>query len=426
MSAFPNNDQNGGNNKDPNKNNHNFGKVFVNQARRNELQKGVAADEEEYNRYRNQRPEGGSGVLGGQMIENQNMRYKPDDMVIFQTMQTMDIDYDEAYTLLVMQNEERTNKTTGVEQRRRLLSKKARERERKKIEQREERNRKAKKMEEDEIQRKKDRARLKGLENAQRKRQQKQMEKQISRIHGDKRREARLKTLDKSGSNKKLKKSNISLQVSRDSKKNDTSYGDRSDNNNFDNNYKDSHSKKNSVAKQSSSGEYWERRAMELLDENQKLKHQNDILRNDMAVLKLQSGHDANNANSPNSPSHQIFIGSEEWRQLIQCDEITREATLQYLCNVAKEAEDGNADFPSISYAIACVKDMMNENIDNIGTERNNIQNLSLLGMNDVNNPETESFINVDKNENEDGEDLEMEQKPTPEELRALRLSRYT
>ena len=58
---------------------------------------------------------------------------------------------------------------------------------------REERERKAKKKEEDEIQRKKDRARLKGLQNTERKRQQKQREKQISRIDGDKRREARLK-----------------------------------------------------------------------------------------------------------------------------------------------------------------------------------------------------------------------------------------
>ena len=30
------------------------------------------------------------------LIENQNMGYKPNEMVIYQTMQNMDIDYDEA------------------------------------------------------------------------------------------------------------------------------------------------------------------------------------------------------------------------------------------------------------------------------------------------------------------------------------------
>ena len=430
MSAFPNNnDQNGGNNNNPNKNNLNFGKVFVNQARRNELQKRVRADEEEYNRYMSQRPEGGSGVLGGQMIENQNVGYTPDEMEVLRTMENMDIDYNQAKKLLIIQNEESNlaNKTSGgAEQRRRLMLTKVRERERKREELREERTRKAKKKEEDKIQKKKDLARLKGLKNAEREWQRKEMEKQISRNHADQRREARLKTLDRSNSNKKLKKSNMSPHVSQNYNRNDTSNDDMSNNNNFDNNYKCSHSKKNSVAKQSSSGEYWKRRAMQLVGENHRLKHQNDMLRKDMAVLKQQSGHHVDNAHLSNNSRHQIFIGSEEWHQLIQCDEISREATLQYLCNAAKEAEDGNGDFPSISYAIACVKDMMNESIANIGTERNDIQNVSLIGMNDVNNPEMESFINVDKNENEDGEDLEMEQKPTSEELRALRLSRFT
>ena len=159
MSAFPNNnDQNGGNNNNPNKNNLNFGKVFVNQARRNELQKRVRADEEEYNRYMSQRPEGGSGVLGGQMIENQNVGYTPDEMEVLRTMENMDIDYNQAKKLLIIQNEESNlaNKTSGgAEQRRRLMLTKVRERERKREELREERTRKAKKKEEDKIQKKK-------------------------------------------------------------------------------------------------------------------------------------------------------------------------------------------------------------------------------------------------------------------------------
>ena len=140
MASFPNNDQNGNddqqNTNRNNNNNRKFGQVFVNQARRNKLQQGVAADEEQYNRYISQRPQGGSGVLGGRRIENNpNMDYVPDNMAILQAMETMDIDYDEARLLLIMQNEERNvvgNLGGGAEQRRRLLSAKVREREKKK------------------------------------------------------------------------------------------------------------------------------------------------------------------------------------------------------------------------------------------------------------------------------------------------------
>ena len=166
---------------------------------------------------------------------------------------------------------------------------------------------------------------------------------------------------------------------------------------------------------------------MELLEENQKLKHQNDILRKNIDVLKLQGGHGIKVEKSANSPiRHQIFIGSEEWQQLLQCDEITREMALQYLFNTAKDAEDGNSDFPTISYAIACVKDMMNESIVGTNMKQRNGGNISPIGMN-VNNPEMESFIHeVDENESEDEKDMDVEQKPTPEELRALRLNRYS
>ena len=92
--------------------------------------------------------------------------------------------------------------------------------------------------------------------------------------------------------------------------------------------------------------------------------------------------------------------------------------------NTAKDAEDGNSDFPTISYAIACVKDMMNESIVGTDMKQRNGGNISQIGMN-VNNPEMESFIHevVDENESEDEEDMDVEQKPTPEELRALRLN---
>ena len=85
MASFPNNDQNGNddqqNTNRNNNNNRKFGQVFVNQARRNKLQQGVAADEEQYNRYISQRPQGGSGVLGGRRIENNpNTDYVPDNI----------------------------------------------------------------------------------------------------------------------------------------------------------------------------------------------------------------------------------------------------------------------------------------------------------------------------------------------------------
>ena len=436
MASFPNNDQNGNddqqNTNRNNNNNRKFGQVFVNQARRNKLQQGVAADEEQYNRYISQRPQGGSGVLGGRRIENNpNMDYVPDNMAILQAMETMDIDYDEARLLLIMQNEERNvvgNLGGGAEQRRRLLSAKVREREKKKRELREKRIRDAKKKKEDEIQRKKDRARLKGLQNTERKRQQKQWEKQISRSTADKRREARLKTLDKSGSNGNLTKNKVSTQISRTF----NNYNNNSNNNNNNNNNSRHSNKKVTAKESSSSNEYWKARAMELVQENQKLQHQNKNMKKNIDILKLQSGQGIiDNANTINSTSHQIHISSEEWYQLLQCDEITREMALQYLFNATEEAEAGNTNYPTISYAITCVKDMINESTYVQDQNDNNVGNMSNVNMN-VDNPEMTSLFGKYENNEEDDEeeeeeqDVDMEQKPTPEELRALRLNRYS
>ena len=418
MSAFPNNAKEERNASD------NFGRVFVNQAKRSELRRRVAADEKEYDRYINQRPQGGSGILGGHRIENKNMAYEPDEFVILQTMETMDIDYNEARILLIMQNEERTN--DGAVQRRRLLLSKVRERERKKREHREKRDREAKKRQEDEIQKKKDRARLKGLKNSERKRHQQQMEMQVSRMHANKRREARVKALDKSGGNNTNLR-NCKLSVSKFSQRHTNNHHNNCDDYN-NNNIFTAHQENNtnrkisSTAKNFSGREYWEARAMQLLEENQKLKHRNENLIKSIEILQLQSGHGIGNANPPSASSHQAFMGSEEWRHLLECDEITREATLQYLYNTAREAENGNTSFPTVSYAIACVRDTVNESIP-ASVQWNNTGNTSTANIN-VENPEMESSVDDNDCERED-EEME-ERKPTPEELRALRLSRYS
>ena len=104
---------------------------------------------------------------------------------------------------------------------------------------------------------------------------------------------------------------------------------------------------------------------------------------------------------------------------------------LQYLFNATEEAEAGNTNYPTISYAITCVKDMINESTYVQDQNDNNVGNMSNVNMN-VDNPEMTSLFGKYENNEEDDEeeeeeqDVDMEQKPTPEELRALRLNRYS
>eukprot|EP00942_MAST-04A_sp_MAST-4A-sp1_P001233 g1233.t1 len=353
------------NNNNNNKRNENptFGRVYVNHAKRSALQKNVAADEEEYNKYISQRPHGGSGVLGGRRMETNNSMYEPDQMAIMETMEKMDVAYDEARTALISDFEEnKSAQHASVNQRRKLLFRKVREREKQTKDIREKREQAAKRVEEEKIRVKKARARLQALKNDQRVKLQREEQLRVSQMNRKERLGKRIKNLDQSGSNRKFK-------VSRNSYSNNN--------------------KKELEAATKTSSSAWERRAMELIEENLKLKARNETLAKEINILGTQ------HQTSPTPVmNHQIYVSSEEWFSLLDCEEGVRTAALEYLSNETQRAESGDCAFPTISYAIGAVKDSMQN-----GNRKE---------------------LNGNRLDHE-----EEERKPTQEELRKLRLSRY-